>query len=112
MKETELPPFAVILIIVTIIAVIGTLYISDVIHETHEKEIELIPETAIPFYPEGNMILLDTYKTSVPYGITMLEANVYKKIYVIHDNKRNVTCYLYDNGINCIHDCYIGNQNV
>ena len=45
-------------------------------------------------------------KTSIPFG----ESNIYNRIYIIHDNERNVTCYLYNDGISCIPDCYIENK--
>ena len=78
----------------------ATEILIEIVESSTEKEIDLIPETAI--YPE--LTLIDRYEVATYIGTIPF----YDDVYIYHDDKRNVTCYLYNDGISCIPDCYIG----
>ena len=56
-----------------------------------------------PLYSQKTIELVDRFDLAVPFG----EVVLHSKIYVVHDNDRNVTCYLYDDGISCIPDRFL-----
>lgn len=63
-------------------------------------------ETAIEsesIYPEKTMEPVDSFDVVTPFG----ELTIHNTMYVVHDDDRNVTCYLYDDGISCIPDRYL-----
>lgn len=70
-----------------------------------EISIEIVESST---HSEENITFIETYKTSIPFA----ESGIHNRIFVVHDNKRNVTCYLYKDGISCIPDYYIGDKNV
>lgn len=77
--------------IVAVIIIIGILSAFLVIeYGDYEK----------PFNTQKTMELVDDYRIVVPL-ITQ------DMIYVYHDNDRNVTCYIYDDGISCIPDWFL-----
>ena len=53
----------------------------------------------VSLLPEEDMELVDSYD---------IDAQPYTRhtVYVYHDNDRNITCYLYDDGISCIPDWF------
>ena len=51
---------------------------------------------------QKTMEFLDIYDIVTPSRIG--ELSIHSTLYVVHDNDRNVTCYLYDDGISCIPD--------
>lgn len=84
-----------ILVVIVIAAVITGFYVVDNYEEP----------TAEDLHPQKTMELLDSYDIVTPsyFG----ELTVHSKMYVVHDNDRNVTCYLYDDGISCIPDRFL-----
>lgn len=88
--------------IVVVVVVAGVLTGGFFIYKDHitaNKESE-------PLYPQKTIELLDTYKIVTPLVVGS-DFVVYSKMYVVHDNDRNVTCYLYDDGISCIPDRFL-----
>ena len=96
------------LLIVGVVVILG-LVVSTVIYE--EKIMKKLESKIISFGINESSVLqsekdITFIKTSIPFG----ESNIYNRIYIIHDNERNVTCYLYNDGISCIPDYYIKNK--
>jgi len=54
--------------------------------------------------PQKTMKFVDSYDVVTPsnFGVT-----AHSIMYVVHDDDRNVTCWLYDDGISCIPDRFL-----
>lgn len=50
--------------------------------------------------------IMDSYEVVTPL-VPGSNLGIHNKIYVVHDNDRNVTCWLYDDGISCIPDRFL-----
>lgn len=61
---------------------------------------DYVRQTEVSLLPEKDMELVDSYD---------IDAQSYTRytIYVYHDNDRNITCWLYDDGISCIPDRFL-----
>lgn len=59
-------------------------------------------QTEEPLLPEKTMEIVDSYDIVTSFG----DISHHTVIHVYHDNDRNVTCYLYGNGISCIPDWF------
>lgn len=79
-------------------------YEEDITNFLHTKPFTIETNKSSSLPSEKDITFEEIYRTSIPFGST----RVYGRIYIVHDNKRNVTCYLYKDGISCIPDYYIG----
>ena len=95
-------------IIILGLAASAIIYEDEIMRQLTLKTITIeTNDSSKPLHLEENMTFIGSYETSIHfYG----ESGMYNRINIIHDDKRNVTCYLYDEGISCIPDCYIENK--
>ena len=84
--------------IVIVVVVVGAVAAGYIIYKDQTATIE--PK---PLYSQKTIELVDRFDLAVPFG----EVTLHSKMYVVHDNDRNVTCYLYDDGISCIPDRFL-----
>lgn len=90
---------AVIVVIVVIVGIIvGGFLVMNRGIENANIESEFLSS-------QKTMELLDTYDIVTPSRFG--ELSIHSTMYVVHDSDRNVTCYLYDDGISCIPDRFL-----
>lgn len=85
--------------IVIIVTVVGAIVSGFFIYRDYEATVM----ESKPLYPQKTMEPVDSFDVVIPFG----EITIHNPIYVVHDNDRNVTCYLYDDGISCIPDRFL-----
>lgn len=96
MNSKSFITFCLSILVIVIIAAVVAGYVVYKNYEGPNTEQVSIKET---------IELVDTYDIVTPsyFG----ELTVHSKMYVVHDNDRNVTCWLYDDGISCIPDWFL-----
>lgn len=94
----------VVIVLALVTSVI--IYEDEIMRELTSKTITIETNESSSLPSEKDITFEEIYRTSIPFG----SIRVYGRIYIdiVHDNKRNVTCYLYKDGISCIPDYYIG----
>lgn len=88
-----------IIVVLAVVCVIACVYVVD----KYEEPIEPTTEN---LSTQKTMELIDNYKIVTPL-VAGSNVGIHSTIYVVHDNDRNVTCYLYDDGISCIPDRFL-----
>ena len=90
------------LVIVGIVVIAGLIALATIYEEDIKKlggAVEItfgISESSTP--SEENMTFIASYETSIPFT----ESGIHNRIFIVHDNKRNVTCYIHQEGISFI----------
>ena len=87
--------------IFAVVVIVGGITGSFIMYKDHV--IAAGVESKHLLYPQKNMEPVDSFDIVTPFG----ELTIHSTMYVVHDNDRNVTCWLYDDGISCIPDRFL-----